>query len=68
MREAWARPVHAEGGGDTWTILRRAAKWRPEGAEMPKTADGEEVIRIVDAVIAYIKGTGFNNKIYISLI
>jgi uncharacterized protein YqgV (UPF0045/DUF77 family) len=25
---------------------------------LPKTADGKEVIRIVDAVIAYIKGTG----------
>ena len=25
---------------------------------LPQTADGEEVIRIVDAVIAYIKGTG----------
>jgi len=27
---------------------------------LPKTADGEEVIRIVDAVIAYLKGTGLN--------
>jgi uncharacterized protein YqgV (UPF0045/DUF77 family) len=25
---------------------------------LPKTADGEEVLRIVDAVIAYLKGTG----------
>ena len=25
---------------------------------LPKTADGDEVIRIVDAVIAYIKSTG----------
>ncbi|MDR2109905.1 MAG: thiamine-binding protein [Spirochaetaceae bacterium] len=25
---------------------------------LPKTANGDEVIRIVDAVIAYIKGTG----------
>jgi uncharacterized protein YqgV (UPF0045/DUF77 family) len=25
---------------------------------LPKTADGEEVIRIVDRVIAYLKGTG----------
>jgi uncharacterized protein YqgV (UPF0045/DUF77 family) len=27
---------------------------------LPATASGEEVIRIVDAVIAYIKGTGLN--------
>ncbi|GHV85779.1 hypothetical protein AGMMS50230_13870 [Spirochaetia bacterium] len=27
---------------------------------LPKTASGDEVIRIVDAVIAYIKGTGLN--------
>ncbi|MDR2662888.1 MAG: thiamine-binding protein [Treponema sp.] len=27
---------------------------------LPETADGEELIRIVDAVIAYIKGTGLN--------
>jgi uncharacterized protein YqgV (UPF0045/DUF77 family) len=27
---------------------------------LPKTADGDEVIRIVDAVIAYIKSTGLN--------
>jgi uncharacterized protein YqgV (UPF0045/DUF77 family) len=27
---------------------------------LPKTADGEELIRIVDAVIAYIKGTGLS--------
>jgi uncharacterized protein YqgV (UPF0045/DUF77 family) len=28
---------------------------------LPKTASGEEVLRIVDKVIAYIKGTGLNN-------
>ncbi|MDR1388818.1 MAG: thiamine-binding protein [Treponema sp.] len=27
---------------------------------LPKTADDEEVIRIVDAVIAFLKGTGLN--------
>ncbi|MDR0878276.1 MAG: thiamine-binding protein [Treponema sp.] len=28
---------------------------------LPRTASGEEVLRIVDKVIAYIKGTGLNN-------
>jgi uncharacterized protein YqgV (UPF0045/DUF77 family) len=28
---------------------------------LPRTADGDEVIRIVDAVIAYIKGTGLTS-------
>lgn len=28
---------------------------------LPKTADGNELLRIVDAVIAYIKSTGLNS-------
>jgi uncharacterized protein YqgV (UPF0045/DUF77 family) len=30
---------------------------------LPKTASGEEVIRIVDKVIAYIKGTGLKTVV-----
>jgi uncharacterized protein YqgV (UPF0045/DUF77 family) len=43
-------------------VIRRYNMKQPEASlaiqVLPKTADGDEVIRIVDEVIAYIKSTG----------